>query len=246
MAHGRVVGVIPARLESERFPGKILAPVCGQPLIQHVHGRLSEAATVNEVLIASDSREVADVVVGFGGRAIIVESPCACGSDRVAAAVSRIEADVVVNLQGDQPLIDPGDIDATVGALLGDARLDMTTLAYPSDDAAGFVSRDVVKVVADERSRALYFSREPVPPGTAAGAGKPLFLHHVGIYCFRRQCLERFALLARGILEQRESLEQMRALEAGMAIGLVVTRRETPAVDRPEDIAEIERLLLCR
>jgi 3-deoxy-manno-octulosonate cytidylyltransferase (CMP-KDO synthetase) len=246
MGNGHVLGVIPARLESERFPGKVLAPVCGEPLIQHVYRRLSEASSVDQVLVATDSREVAAAVGLFGGRAVFVERPCACGSDRVAAAAAGAEAEIVVDLQGDQPLIDPADIDRTVRRLREDARLDITTLAFPSDEASGFASADVVKVVPDSHGRALYFSREPTPNAPQSVAGKPLYLHHVGIYCFRRESLERFARLPRGILERRESLEQMRALEAGMVIGLVVTERQTPAVDRPTDIALVERLLTCR
>jgi 3-deoxy-manno-octulosonate cytidylyltransferase (CMP-KDO synthetase) len=243
MTRGRVVGVIPARLDSERFPGKVLASVYGSPLIQLVHSRLSEAPSIDDVIVATDSREVAAAVESFGGRVAFVERPCACGSDRVAEAVAGIEAAVVVNLQGDQPMIDPSDIDETVEALLQNGLLDLTTLAFWSDDATGYGSPDVVKVVADSDHRARYFTREPVPDGARSPAGKALYLHHVGIYCFRRQSLERFALLPRGILEQRESLEQMRAIEAGMAIGLVVTGRQAHAVDRPADVTRVERLM---
>jgi 3-deoxy-manno-octulosonate cytidylyltransferase (CMP-KDO synthetase) len=246
MAGGRVLGVIPARIGSRRFPRKVLAPVCGRPLIQHVHERLSEADTVDDVLVATDSAEVADAVRRFGGDAVLIDAACACGSDRVAEAARGRPAEVVVNLQGDQALIDPRDVDAAVGALLDDSSMDIATIAFPSDDAVDFRSRDVVKVVADETGRALYFSREPIPHAGAAAPGNPLFLHHVGIYCFRRRALERFAAAPAGRLEKRESLEQLRALEAGMKVGLLVTDRETPAVDRPEDVLVVERLLKSR
>lgn len=241
----RVVGVIPARLGSERFPGKVLSPVRGRPLIQHVHDRLTEARTVDRVLVATDDRSVLEAVSGFGGTAALVEEPCACGSDRVAAAVRQISADVVVNLQGDQPLVDPDDIDRTVRALSDEPRWDLTTLAFPEREEQGLVSPDVVKVLSDSEGRALYFTRDPMPLRPAAD-GKPLYLHHVGIYCFRRDALERFAGAPRGILEQRESLEQMRALEIGMTIGLVTTRRRTPAVDRPENVPVVESMLPSR
>jgi 3-deoxy-D-manno-octulosonate cytidylyltransferase len=246
MARERVVGVIPARLGSERFPGKVLAPISGRPLIHHVHDRLSLARSVEGILVATDSAEVEAAVRGFGGRAVRIDAPCRTGSDRVAAAVADLACDVVVNLQGDQPLIDPTDIDRVIGTLLSDATADLTTLAFPADDELGFTSRDVVKVVASSEGRALYFSREPIPHRGASWGGKPLYLHHVGIYCFRREALERFAATPIGLLEERESLEQLRALEAGMTIGLVVTPRRAPAVDRPEDVAEIERLLETR
>ncbi|MBN2565434.1 MAG: 3-deoxy-manno-octulosonate cytidylyltransferase [Candidatus Eisenbacteria bacterium] len=246
MAQDRVIGVIPARLGSERFPGKVLTPICGRPLIRHVYDRLCEARSVDRVLVATDSTEVESVVNGFGGSAVLVATPCATGSDRVAEAVRGMDCDVVVNLQGDQPLIDPVDIDRVVAALAADGTVDMTTLASPADDEEGFASPDVVKVVADGRGRALYFSREPIPHTRCTPAGNPLYLHHVGIYCFRREALGRFAGMRRGILEERESLEQLRALEGGLTIGLVVTRRNAPAVDRPDDVREVERLMISR
>jgi 3-deoxy-manno-octulosonate cytidylyltransferase (CMP-KDO synthetase) len=240
-----VVGVIPARLGSERFPGKVLFPIRGRPLIHHVHDRLAGAGRIDAVLVATDDRSVAQAVSDFGGRALLIEEPCACGTDRVAAAVRGIRADIVVNLQGDQPLIDPDDIDRTVRALFEEPSLDMSTLAFPEHEQAGLASPDVVKVLADGRGRALYFTRERMPL-RPAGDGKPLYLHHVGIYCFRREALERFASAPRGIMERRESLEQMRALEIGMSIGLVTTRRRTPAVDRRENVSEIASMLPSR
>ena len=243
MASGRVLGVIPARLDSTRFPGKVLAPVLGRPLVQLVFERLASASSVDEVLVATDSAEVERTVSSFGGRVVMVAEPCATGSDRVAAAVRDEVADVVVNLQADQPLIDPSDIDRAVAALSEDGDADLTTLAFGADDEKGYISPDVVKVVAAEGRRALYFSRSPVPHVADTTSVRPLYLHHVGIYCFRRAALERFASATRGELEVRESLEQLRAIESGMTIGLVMTGKRTQSVDRPEDIAEVERLM---
>ncbi len=241
MASGRVIGVIPARLGSTRFPGKVLAPIGGRPLIQHVYERLVQASSVDEVLVATDSVEVDEAVSSFGGRALIVTEPCATGSDRVAAAVRDVAADVVVNLQADQPMIHPEDIDRTVGALERDAEAELSTLAFGADDEEGYRSPDVVKVVAGRGGRALYFSRAPVPHISESAGLSPLYLHHVGIYCFRRAALDRFASFPRGTLELRESLEQLRALENGMTVGLVLTERRTQSVDRPKDAAEVER-----
>lgn len=243
MTNGRVVGVIPARLNSTRFPGKVLAEVAGKPLVQLVFERLSLASSIDEVFVATDSAEVARTVSSFGGRVLMVAEPCATGSDRVAAAVRDVEADVVVNLQADQPMIAPSDIDRTVEALAVDGEVDLTTLAFGADDEEGYRSPDVVKVVAGAGGRALYFSRSPVPHVADAAGVSPLYLHHVGIYCFRRRALERFASLSRGTLELRESLEQLRAIENGMSVGLLMTDRQTRSVDRPDDIAEVERLI---
>ena len=243
MASGRVIGVIPARLGSTRFPGKVLAPVGGRPLVQHVYERLAAASSVDEVMVATDSVEVEEAVSLFGGRVIMVTEPCATGSDRVAAAVRHVVADLVVNLQVDQPMIHPADIDRTVEALARDAAADLSTLAFRADDEQGYRSPDVVKVVAGRGERAIYFSRSPVPYISESTRVSPLYLHHVGIYCFRRAALERFASFPRGALELRESLEQLRAVENGMAIGLTLTERQTLSVDRPADAVEAERRL---
>ncbi len=243
MAANRVIGVIPARLGSTRFPRKVLADVGGKPLVERAFERLAASSRVEDLLVATDSEEVERVVRAFGGRVVVVSEPCASGSDRVAAAVRGEACDVVVNLQADQVLVASEDIDRLVDALETDPAVQLTTLAYPSDDEQAFRDPDAVKVVATAEGRALYFSRAPVPASAAGSAGNPLFLHHVGIYCFRREALERFASLPQGRLEARESLEQLRALENGMAIGLVVTDRPTPAVDRPDDLAEVERRL---
>jgi len=239
---GHVLGVIPARLASTRFPGKVLAPLAGRPLVQHAYERLSRAAQVHDVLVATDSPEVEEAVRLFGGQVVRVDEACPTGSDRTAAAVRGRAADIVVNLQADQPCIDPRDVDSAVLALKRDPGLDLTTLAFLSSERVGFDSPDVVKVVADRCGRALYFSRAGIPAGRCA-TGKVLFLHHVGIYCFRRAALERFASLPESDLERRESLEQLRAIENGMAVGVVVSARASVSVDRERDVAAAEEAL---
>ncbi len=245
MTHHRVLGVIPARYASSRFPGKVLASLDGNPLIQHVYERLAAASLVDHVVVATDSHEVEEAVASFGGDCLFVAGPYATGTDRVAAAVAGLPSDIVVNLQGDQPRIEPGDIDRLVAELDASDGWDLTTLAFPASDLEGYESRDVVKVVADQSGRALYFSRAPVPsskepPSPDEAERKRLYLHHVGIYCFRRAAIERFASLPRTELEARESLEQLRALENGMSIGVVVTDRASRAVDREADLVELE------
>jgi len=250
-----VLGVVPCRLGSTRFPGKPLALLAGRPLVEHVVARLKAASTVDAVLVATDSDEIAEAGVAAGGEVRLVERPCATGSDRSAAAVRDRAGDIVVSLQVDQPLIDPADIDRAVALL--ESGFDMTTLAYPCDDTVGYASRDVVKVVVGADGRALYFSRAPIPSsksepapsstdgGSGGGEGRRngLYLHHVGLYCFRRSALERFAATPRGELETIECLEQLRALEMGLSIGVVITDHGRPGVDRPEDIAPLEDLL---
>ena len=208
----RVVGVIPARLSSTRFPRKVLAPLGGKPLIVRAYGRLSEAANVDEALIATDSPEVEGVARLHGAVAVLVTDPCPTGTDRVAKAMEGREADIVVNLQADQPLIDPRDVDRVIERLVASDDLDLVTLAYEASDSEGYHDPNVVKAVVDARGQALYFSRAAVPAWSEPDGRKPLYLHHVGIYCFRRAALERFTALPRSELEERESLEQLRAL----------------------------------
>lgn len=254
-----VLGVVPCRLGSTRFPGKPLARLAGRPLVEHVLRRLNAASSVDGTLVATDSDEIAARVRELGGDVALVTEPCATGSDRTAAAVrdwtaevfgGRV-ADVVVSLQVDQPLIDPSDVDKAVGLL--DAGFDITTLAYPCSDEEGYLSRDVVKVVAAPDGRALYFSRAPVPSSksvpveaesaAALAGGNGLYLHHVGLYCFRRSALERFAAAPRGRLETTECLEQLRALEMGLSVGVAIADRGRQGVDRPEDLDALEELL---
>lgn len=237
---GTVVGVVPARLGSTRFPRKVLADLGGRPLVWRAAERLAASRRVGSVIVATDSEEVREAVESLGGRVAMVAEECATGTDRVAAAVRGVDAGIVVNLQADQVLVAAADIDRVIERLESDADLEMTTLAYPSDDRAAFERRDVVKVVVDRGGRALDFSRSPV---ASKGGGNALFLHHVGIYCFRREALERFAALPRSELEVSESLEQLRALAHGMRVGVVVTARVTPSVDRPEDLEEAARLM---
>lgn len=237
MTGTRVLCVIPARLHSSRFPRKVLADLGGKPVVQHVYERASAASLVGVVVVATDSPEVEAAVRFFGGRVMRVDGPCATGCDRAAAAARAFPADVVVSLQADQPCIRPSDIDLVIRTLEASSDLDLTTLAFRSDEPLGFASRDVVKVVTDLKGQALYFSRAGIPSSVDA-AGTVWYLHHVGIYCFRREALERYATLERTELEMRESLEQLRALENGMTVGVVVVDHRTVSIDREKDLAD--------
>jgi len=243
-----VLGVVPCRLGSTRFPGKPLALLAGRPLVEHVLARLEAAATVDAALVATDSDEIAERVRELGTDVALVHQPCSTGSDRTAIAVRERAADVVVSLQVDQPFIAPSDIDKAVALL--ERGFDISTLAYPCEDEEGYLSRDVVKVAIAEDGRALYFSRAAIPSSkeggarsAAAGGRNGLYLHHVGLYCFRRSALERFAAAPRGNLETTECLEQLRALEMGLSIGVAIADHGRPGVDRPEDLEPLEELV---
>jgi 3-deoxy-manno-octulosonate cytidylyltransferase (CMP-KDO synthetase) len=231
------VVVIPARMASTRLPGKPLADIAGETMIVRVW-RQAMAADVGPVIVAAAEREIAEAVEGAGGRAVLTDPDLASGSDRVFAALELIDPrethDVVVNLQGDLPALDPAYVRAVVD-VLAPTGADIATLAAEIDDAADYDNPAVVKPViawdvTGERGRALYFTRVRAPHGNG-----PLF-HHIGIYAFQRDALSRFVKLAPSSLERREKLEQLRALEAGMRIAVARVPGVPLSVDTPEDL----------
>lgn len=235
------VVIIPARLDSQRFPRKVLANATGQPLIQHVYdGAARSGAT--RVVVATDSAEVAEVVEGFGGEVVLTGRAHENGTSRVAEAVGVLglaDGQVVVNVQGDEPELEPEVVKAAVEALGCDDRMAMGTVASPIEDDAEFASANVVKVVVtepDERgvARALYFSRAAIPfdrDGDAGARG----LKHIGIYAYRAGFLQRYAAMKPTALERAEKLEQLRALEHGFLIGVAVREVRSVGIDTPED-----------
>jgi 3-deoxy-manno-octulosonate cytidylyltransferase (CMP-KDO synthetase) len=226
--------LIPARLASTRFPGKALASIEGRPMILHTLARAIEAG-LGPAAVATDSPQIAEVVRGAGGTALLTHGDHACGSDRLAEAAQALDPgrahDVVINLQGDEPFL-PGGALAAALSMLEDASVDIGTLATPAS-AAESDDPDAVKLVGAEiaprRLRALYFTRARAPYGPG-----PLY-RHIGVYAYRRAALERFAALPPSPLERRERLEQLRALEAGMRIDAAVLDKAPPAVDRKRD-----------
>jgi 3-deoxy-manno-octulosonate cytidylyltransferase (CMP-KDO synthetase) len=236
------VAVIPARYASARFPGKPLADQTGRPLIQHVYERVAQAEAITRTLVATDDRRIADAVRSFGGEAVMTRADHPCGTDRVAEVAAGLEADVVVNVQGDEPEIEAASIDRLVGLLATDAECPMATLACPFERVPGADPADpaAVKVVVDRRGRALYFSRSLIPHRRADAkatdtAGRPLL--HLGIYAYRRDFLLRLASLAPTPLEQVERLEQLRVLEHGYPIAVGLVQRAAVGIDTPEDYA---------
>jgi 3-deoxy-manno-octulosonate cytidylyltransferase (CMP-KDO synthetase) len=238
--------VIPARMAATRLPGKPLAEIAGSPMIVHVMRR-AEAAAVGPVVVATDSPEIEAAVRKAGGRAVMTRADHASGSDRVFEALGKADSDgkaaIVVNVQGDLPTLDPRDIAAAV-ALLDDGAVDIATAAAaitrPEERTAPAVVKVVGTPVGPRRLRALYFTRATAPHGDG-----PLY-HHIGLYAFRRAALQRFVTLPPSPLEQREKLEQLRALEAGMRIDVAVVDTVPLGVDTPEDLARARAMLSKR
>ncbi len=243
-----VVGVIPARFASTRFPGKPLVDLGGKPMIQRVWERARMAKSLDEVLVATDDRRIASVARAFGAEAVMTPASCASGTDRIARAVfrrGRRAPDLVVNIQGDEPFLDPGAVDRLVGLLRKDARAAMATLAHPFGGAREWSNPNAVKVLVDAGGRALVFSRAglPYPRGAQDSWRNPRVGRHIGLYAYRTWFLRRFTALRPGLLEKAESLEQLRALENGYGILVGWTGGSTPAVDTPGDAARARRLL---
>ncbi|RME73634.1 MAG: 3-deoxy-manno-octulosonate cytidylyltransferase [Planctomycetota bacterium] len=234
----RTVAVVPARYAASRLPGKPLLAETGRALVLHVVDRVAQARTIDEILVATDDERIARVCAEAGVRAAMTSPACASGTDRVAEVAQRLSCDLVVNVQGDEPELPPGWIDALVQRMAHDDA-PIGTVAVRSHDPAAFVAPHVVKVVCDPRGRALYFSRAPVPfDRERAGMPADGFLHHAGLYAYRPEVLAQLAALAPSRSERIERLEQLRALENGYPI--VVVEVPGPAVggiDTPEQYA---------
>jgi 3-deoxy-manno-octulosonate cytidylyltransferase (CMP-KDO synthetase) len=227
--------VLPARYDSTRFPGKPLAEISGRPLIEWVYRRATDVPGAASVVVATDDERIAKVVRAFGGNVTMTRAEHRTGTDRVAEVAASLHVGVVVNLQGDEPVFDPSMVVDMVGRLGADSDVDIVTACHPIENEEDFGNPNVVKVVVDARGRALYFSRSPIPSGGAPA------LRHVGVYAFRREALERFASLEPTPLEVCERLEQLRALENGMTIGVIAIEKATAGVDVPSDIKNVEK-----
>jgi 3-deoxy-manno-octulosonate cytidylyltransferase (CMP-KDO synthetase) len=242
----KIIGIIPARYASTRFPGKPLALIAGKPLIQHVVEQCQRAKSLAEVIVATDDTRIWEVAQNFC-RVEMTRPEHPSGSDRIAEVAERCGGDAVVNIQGDEPLIDPGVIDAVANAL---ARNEMSTAATPIRHPAEYDNPNVVKVVVNAAGRALYFSRRTIPylreaaslPVPEQLAAFP-FLKHLGIYGYRRETLLRLVKFPVSPLEDAEKLEQLRALENGIAIAVVRVAYDSIGVDQPEDVKRVEAIL---
>lgn len=242
---GKVAGIIPARWGSTRLPQKMLADVAGKPLIVRTFEAAKRASTLDFVLVATDDARLKAAVEAAGGQAVLTDPELPSGSDRVWAAARELDADILVNLQGDEPLMPAAVIDATVQMLRNNDRFDVTTAAAPLEEAQ-LANPDVVKVVATEDGRALYFSRASVPFPRGNQPPGPLFRRHIGIYVYRREVLEAFCSWSPSPLEQMERLEQLRLLEHGRTIGVTDVICDSIGVDTEADLEKVQDIFQRR
>jgi len=237
----RAVAVIPSRLHSTRLPAKALLKETGKYLIQHVWERVRAARRLARVIVATDDASIADAARSFGAEAVMTSPAHESGTDRVAEVARDLTEDVVVNVQGDEPEIDPADLDLLVDRLGEDLECAIATLATPIASDDDLNGENTVKVVVDAAGRALYFSRRAIPHGARAGAQPPQALKHRGIYAFRRTKLLEMAALAPVALERLERLEQLRWLHHGEAVRVAITPRDGIGIDTPEDYRRFVR-----
>ncbi len=247
-----IIAIIPARYGSTRFPGKSLALIKGKPMIQWVYERTKRSRLVNRTIIATDDDRILKAVAAFGGEGVMTSQEHATGTDRIAEVAKKLDCDLVVNVQGDEPLIHPDMIDQAIAPLADDASIPMGTLCRRIENRDEAFDPNVVKVVRDGNGFALYFSRAPIPWDRDQWAGKscltdlplsgPLY-KHIGLYVYRRDFLLTYAGMPQTALEGIEKLEQLRALEQGYAIKVVETEHESFGVDIPEDLGKILKCL---
>ena len=237
----KAIAIIPARFGSSRFPGKPIALLAGKPLIEHVYARASMCLSLDDVIVATDDRRILEAVEGFGGKAVMTSLDHRSGSDRLGEVAQDLDADIVVNVQGDEPLLEPMVIEAVLGSMKATDPPDIATVAVPLTSLEDYLNPDVVKVVTDGTGRAVYFSRSSIPHGWAPGMKG---LRHIGIYAYLRESLLRFVSLPESYLESVEKLEQLRAIENGMRIDVVRVEDFTGiGVDRPEDLEKAEAMI---
>lgn len=242
----RVVGVIPARWASTRFPGKALHVICGKSLLQWVVERARGARGLAELLVATDDDRIRAAAASYGVRAVMTSPNHPSGTDRIAEAIRGIQADAAVNIQGDEPLVQPAVIDQLAAAVGSDDAWDMATAATPMHNPALIAQPSVVKVVAAADGRALYFSRATIPfdrDGGAVREKEPVYLRHIGIYAYRRDFLERLVREPPCLTERLEKLEQLRALHLGARMKVLVVEDHGIGVDTPEDAVRAEAAL---
>lgn len=239
----KVVGVIPARFASTRFPGKPLFPLLGKPMIRWVYERASRAQALEKVLVATDDERIYLAVEAFGGRAVMTSRDCPTGSDRVWEAVRDLDCEVVLNIQGDEPALDTSGVQALARMMLDDPSLAMGTLVAPLERQEEYSNPNVVKVALGQEGRCLYFSRSPIPFLRGAGFGVAPLYRHVGIYAFRKRFLGEYTHWPQGRLEVAEALEQLRPLERGVAIRAAVVSWPGCGVDSPQDVPAAEAIL---
>lgn len=238
----RAAAVIPSRWAAQRFPGKPLHPIAGVPMVLRVLAQAKQARAIDLVLVATDDARIAAAVEAAGGVAVMTDAALPSGTDRVFAAVRDLDVEVVVNVQGDEPLMEPENVDRVANFLLENAAFPLATVAVPIDDPAEIANPNVVKVVFGDERQALYFSRSPLPYRRREEPGLPTW-KHLGLYAYRKEALRRWTELPTHPLERAESLEQLRALAAGMRMAVLPAVGDSIGVDTPEDARRVEEIL---
>jgi 3-deoxy-manno-octulosonate cytidylyltransferase (CMP-KDO synthetase) len=236
----KAIGVIPARWASTRLPGKVLVKIAGKPMLERVWQRVKAAKGLSDVIIACDEPHVLEAAKAFGAKAVLTRKDHPSGSDRVAEAAAATDADIIVNIQADEPLIEPSLVDDLVRSLKEDKLCVLATPIKCIISADEFHDPNVVKVVVDKNGHALYFSRSPIPFKRDGAPDVSRYFKHLGIYAYRREFLFEYCRWSKSFLEQEECLEQLRVLEAGHKIRTVETAMETIGVDTSEDVARVE------
>ena len=244
MSSAKVVVVIPARYGSTRLPGKPLVLLAGKPMIQRVFERAKLSKRVDQVIVATDDERIVKAVQKFGGEAKMTRPDHRTGTERVAEVAAHVEGDLFVNVQGDEPLLDPEALDTAVNSLLEEPQASISTVATPIKTPGDIMDPNVVKTVLDFESNALYFSRAPIPwVRDTASKIHVQHLKHLGLYVFQRDALLEYPTLPQGELERIEQLEQLRWLENGWKIRVAEVAHDAVSVDIPEDVARVEKLL---
>jgi 3-deoxy-manno-octulosonate cytidylyltransferase (CMP-KDO synthetase) len=244
----KAVAIIPARYASTRFPGKPLVKISGKTMIERVYTQAMNCPSVSGVYVATDHEEIQKAVLAFGGKVVMTSPDCRSGTDRCAEVVLHraLEEEIVVNVQGDEPFIQPEQIAELVSLMQSDS-VQIGTLARKITESSAIFNPNVVKVVRSKAGKALYFSRNPIPfvQGSEPSEwfSKAGYLHHIGLYAYRKDILSQLAQLPPGVLEQAESLEQLRWLEAGFDIYVAESSRESMGIDTPEDLEGAEKIL---
>jgi len=238
----KIIGVIPARLGSTRFPEKVIADIMGKPMIWWVWKQAKKAKLISDVFVATDDKRIYDVVEGFCGKAVMTSKRHKSGTDRIAEAVKNIKADIVVNIQGDEPLIRPDVLDKAVAPLIMDKGLVMSTLVCKVADKKLMQDTNIVKVAVDKAGYALYFSRSAIPSQARAESFE-YFLKHIGVYVYRKDFLLKYVGMKQSGLEKTEKLEQLRVLENGYKIKTVETKFDTVPVDTKADLVKVVNIL---
>lgn len=237
-----IAGVIPARFASTRFPGKPLVMIDGKSMIQRVYEQSQKSRSISKVLVATDDKRIFDHVRSFGGEAVMTSVKHRSGTDRINEAVKKIKCDIVVNIQGDEPFILPGNIEKAIEPFLKDKKLNISTLAIKIRDISEIKDPNVVKVIFDINNYAVYFSRGILPYDQAIfdsvneGITKKKYYKHIGLYVYRKSFLSEFVKMKKSYLEETEKLEQLRILENGERIKVILTNKNSQAVDTPEDL----------